>query len=74
MYQVQLICNSLYNVEVASKKAYNLLYVATYPKSDKRFIFTLGAMISGLVMAAKAVSWISSGVIGNLKNSGSVQS
>ena len=67
MHQIQLICNSYYNIEVATKKAYNLLYVATGLKSDKRFIFTLGFAIGAILgIAYKTVGIISAAVTGNL--------
>ena len=76
LHQIQLICNSYYNIEVATEKAYNLLYVATGLKSDKRFIFTLGFSIGAILgIAYKTVGIISAAVTGNLlkfKNCGSI--
>ena len=72
---MQYICNSLYNLEVATTKAYNLLVFAVDPKSDKRFLSWLITAARALLKfvgiikkvkpAVEAVSAIGTGVYGN---------
>ena len=69
------MCNSLYNLEVATTKAYNLLVFAVDPKSDMRifsWLITAGrallrfvGIIKKVKPAVKAVSVIGTGVYGN---------
>ena len=72
---MQYICNSLYNLEVATTKAYNLLAVAFDPRSDKRIwsliklgfksLLKISEKLAPLKHLYNSISATGTGVMGN---------
>ena len=77
MHLIESICNSLYNLEVVTDKAYTLLVFAVDPKSDKRLVGLILKAVKALMKfvgrvkkaqpAIQAVSAVGSSVYGNQK-------